>query len=130
MGNESERPVRYPCPCCGYPTLDEPASHEICRVCDWQDDGQGDDDADDVGGPNSGQSLTYARDQFKRGMLSPAKGEPALQRELFECYERWKVASDSERDDILSEVFRLEAAVLEDMALNTSKYFSRFVDDV
>jgi Cysteine-rich CPCC len=30
---------RYPCPCCGYRTLDEPpGSYEICRVCFWEDD--------------------------------------------------------------------------------------------
>jgi hypothetical protein len=29
----------YPCPCCGYLTIDEPpASHDICRICSWEDD--------------------------------------------------------------------------------------------
>ncbi|MET8552117.1 CPCC family cysteine-rich protein [Micromonospora zamorensis] len=31
--------VPYPCVCCGYRTLrDPPGSHEICRVCRWEDD--------------------------------------------------------------------------------------------
>ena len=50
------------CPCCGLPTLSEPASHEICPVCWWQDDGQDDSTAEEVrGGPNGGYSLARAR---------------------------------------------------------------------
>ncbi|WP_328859368.1 CPCC family cysteine-rich protein [Streptomyces sp. NBC_00306] len=30
----------YWCPCCGYVTLAERGSHEICAVCFWEDDGQ------------------------------------------------------------------------------------------
>lgn len=31
--------TRYQCPCCGYYTLDEPASYDICPICNWEDDG-------------------------------------------------------------------------------------------
>ncbi len=32
--------LRYPCPCCGYITFDEPpGSYDICEVCFWEDDG-------------------------------------------------------------------------------------------
>ncbi|MEV0581470.1 CPCC family cysteine-rich protein [Nonomuraea sp. NPDC050310] len=52
----------YPCPCCGLLTLDEQGMHEICPVCFWEDDGQGDHDADEIrGGPNRGLSLTRGR---------------------------------------------------------------------
>lgn len=55
----------YACPCCGYLTLDERGMYEICPVCRWEDDGQGDHDADRVrGGPNRGISLTQARANF------------------------------------------------------------------
>ena len=57
----------HPCPCCGNRTLGERASYEICPVCFWEDDGQGDLDADVVrGGPNRDMSLTVARENFKR----------------------------------------------------------------
>jgi hypothetical protein len=50
------------CQCCGYRTLPEPPDHQICEVCFWQEDGQGDEDADMVlGGPNYDLSLTRAR---------------------------------------------------------------------
>lgn len=52
----------YPCPCCGYLTLDERGGLEICPVCFWEDDGQDDHDADEVrGGPNHELSLTQGR---------------------------------------------------------------------
>ena len=42
-------------------------SYEICGLCDWEDDGQDDDDADQViGGPNSDYSLTEARENFEK----------------------------------------------------------------
>lgn len=57
---------RFKCPCCGYPTLDERAAYDICVLCNWEDDGQDDPNADEVwGGPNAGYSLTEARKNFK-----------------------------------------------------------------
>lgn len=41
---------RFTCPCCGYPTLDEKDSYDICLLCDWEDDGQDDLDADIIRG--------------------------------------------------------------------------------
>jgi hypothetical protein len=55
----------YPCPCCGYLTLDERGAYEICPVCFWEDDGQDDADADVVrGGPNRALSLSQARENY------------------------------------------------------------------
>lgn len=28
----------YPCPCCGYRTLDRPGMNAICPICLWEDD--------------------------------------------------------------------------------------------
>ncbi|HEX4195389.1 MAG TPA: CPCC family cysteine-rich protein [Stellaceae bacterium] len=54
--------IRLACPSCGYPTIDGRGDFDICSVCDWEDDGQDDDDADDVrGGPNSDLSLIDSR---------------------------------------------------------------------
>lgn len=61
---------RFICPCCGYPTLDERAGYDICILCDWEDDGQDDLDADLIkGGPNGDYSLTEARENFKRYLI-------------------------------------------------------------
>ncbi len=50
------------CPSCGYPTLLERAGYEICEICNWEDDGQDDKNADEIlGGPNKNLSLTTSR---------------------------------------------------------------------
>ena len=52
----------FTCPGCGYPTLSERGGYEICGVCNWEDDNQDDNEADEVwGGPNSNLSLTENR---------------------------------------------------------------------
>ena len=57
---------RARCPCCGYRTLHGRANDDICAVCFWQDDGQGDENADEVwGGPNRDISLTEARANYR-----------------------------------------------------------------
>jgi len=44
----------YPCPCCGYSTLEEkpPGTDLICRICFWHDDYVQGKDVDDWGGAN------------------------------------------------------------------------------
>jgi hypothetical protein len=55
------------CPCCGYKTQCGRGQDEICQVCFWHDDGQGDHDADQVrGGPNYELSLARARENYRR----------------------------------------------------------------
>lgn len=50
------------CPSCGYPTLSGRQHFELCPICDWEDDGQDDPQADEVwGGPNGALSLTDSR---------------------------------------------------------------------
>ena len=50
------------CPGCGYPTIKEKGGYEICKVCDWENDDQDDEDADEIyGGPNGDLSLTENR---------------------------------------------------------------------
>lgn len=62
----SQEGIIHCCPCCGYKTLDERGSYEICSVCFWEDDGQDDKDANIMrGGPNSSLSLKQARANFQ-----------------------------------------------------------------
>jgi hypothetical protein len=59
------RAVRFSCPCCGFPMLNGFANYEICRLCNWEDDGQDTPSADEArAGPNHGYSLVEARDNF------------------------------------------------------------------
>ena len=53
----------YPCPCCGYLTLSQKESFEICMVCYWQDDGLQAEKSDYEGGANQ-VSLNQARSNF------------------------------------------------------------------
>jgi Cysteine-rich CPCC len=82
--------VRLACPCCGYLTLPSRSDYEICPVCFWEDDGQGDAAANEVyGGPNGSLSLTQARanfaahgaceERFRENVRAPLPAErPAL----------------------------------------------------
>jgi hypothetical protein len=68
MADRPRLGVGYPCPCCGYPTLEiQVRGYEICSLCGWEDDGQDDPDADRVwGGPNYELSLSEARSNFEK----------------------------------------------------------------
>jgi hypothetical protein len=88
--------VRYPCPCCGYPTLMDRGGFEVCWVCYWEDDGQDDPYADQVwGGPNGSLSLSEAREKYEQDAASgksyevPAFDTPVMRRimsRIFETY--------------------------------------------
>lgn len=30
--------MKYPCPCCGYKTIDSDGHYDICPICFWEDD--------------------------------------------------------------------------------------------
>lgn len=113
---------RFICPCCGYPTLNEKASYEICILCNWEDDGQNDSNKDVVrGGPNADYSLTEARENFKKYlvMYSPGKdmrasgGDTEEERELkkqlinvYECISKEK--NTMELDKLYAFAYKLE----------------------
>src|SRR6185436_20419245 len=59
------------CPCCHFPTLNERAGFDICFLCNWEDDGQDDHNANLVlGGPNQDYSLAEARQNFSHYLTS------------------------------------------------------------
>lgn len=55
----------YPCPCCGYLTMDGPerGTFDICPVCRWEDDPVQFEDPDFPGGANR-VSLNQARANY------------------------------------------------------------------
>ncbi len=57
---------RFPCPCCGYLTLEEepPGTFLICPVCNWEDDNVQFEDPSYPGGANR-VSLDQARTNFR-----------------------------------------------------------------
>jgi hypothetical protein len=69
---------RYPCPCCDYLTLPEPATGTfwICEVCRWEDDNLQYVYIDDPGGANQ-VSLRQARENYRRcGTSKPDRDLP------------------------------------------------------
>lgn len=123
------------CPCCGYPTLEELSAYEICELCNWEDDGQGDADADSVrGGPNSDYSLTEARENFTRYRIMYAPGQDQritgadsiLQYEtkglLIAAFKRWRESSVAGRTSLEPEISRLEQILLDEVSRQVSEY--------
>ncbi|MDY0062570.1 MAG: CPCC family cysteine-rich protein [Myxococcota bacterium] len=65
-------PVRFSCPCCGFPALDGRGYADFCVVCFWRDDGRDDAQADQSsdGTDNAPWTLAEARANFlTRGCL-------------------------------------------------------------
>ena len=113
---------RFPCPCCGYPTLPSRGEWEICVLCNWEDDGQDDSFADEVrGGANGEYSLSQARENFKKYlvMYSPDNDtriipgcwptELANKQELISKFEELKVVvSKSKKEALWTDINWLE----------------------
>ena len=67
MAVQTEATPRFPCQCCGFLTLRDPAtaSYEVCPVCLWEDDPAQNEDPQYAGGANR-VSLVTARDNYIR----------------------------------------------------------------
>lgn len=114
---------RFICPWCGYPTLDEKGSYEICILCDWEDDGQNDSDAELAkGGPNADYSLAEARSNFKKHLImyepnrdmritgSDTAEEIKIKKQLMKIYDK----VSKEKSSIQLEKFYILVYELED----------------
>lgn len=64
----------FPCPCCGYLTLENPENNtfNICPICYWEDDDIQNKNPDLAGGANE-ESLNEARKNFKKFKASAHK---------------------------------------------------------
>lgn len=125
---------RVHCPCCGYPTLEAGGEYEICELCNWEDDGQSDADADEVrGGPNAEYSLTEARRNFARYrvMYEPGRdmritgADSKLEWEtkglLIQAFEGAASAS-ANRNALVNEIVRLEKILRDETARQVREY--------
>lgn len=68
--------LKNSCPVCGYLTLDERNSFDICAICFWEDDGIDDFEVNEDSGPNH-MSLKEGREIFqeaKRKLLTENVG--------------------------------------------------------
>lgn len=123
------RGIRFSCPCCGYPTLAERGTCEICELCWWEDDGPDDDEADEIrDGPNYGYSLNDAQENFQMFgvMFSPQEDRRvggldnetlwAIKNELISAFEAIRKQPSAERlNEIWEQVRLLERALYKEM---------------
>lgn len=133
---------RFKCPCCGYPTLDDQGLYDICLICNWEDDGQNDSNADRVlGGPNGKYSLTQARSNFKQFfiMYSPEEdkritGEDTLEeintkKELCKVYGKLMITNnESEIENVDTEIRNLEEKLYEITREKIKEYEKKIIN--
>jgi Cysteine-rich CPCC len=130
---------RVNCPCCGYPTLDGRNAYEICELCNWEDDGQDDADAEEVrGGPNSNYSLAEARRNFKlhRVMYLPGcdqriiGADSTLEYEtkalLMTAFQKLREAKMPESLAVEAEIERLEKILYDETTRQVQEYEHRY----
>jgi hypothetical protein len=130
--------TRCNCPCCGYPTLGQLNAYEICELCNWEDDGQDDSNAEEVrGGPNADYSLAEARRNFKvyRVMYAPerdqritgadSKLEYDTKGQLIAVFEKLRSAATSELTAIELKIQELERLLQDETSRQIREYESK-----
>jgi hypothetical protein len=83
---------RFPCPCCGFLTLDSPGTFDICPICNWEDDNVQFHEAAYRGGANL-VSLNEARANFETLRVSDPDARERV-RNPAEEEERTRVPQD------------------------------------
>ena len=137
MNNYKALEGRITCPCCGYPTLTRRSEYEVCELCNWEDDGQSDVDADEVpGGPNGNYSLTEARQNFLlyHVMYRPdhdtriTGGDSPLEKHtklaLITAFQKFAVTTEY-REIIATEILRLERVLRDELKRLIKEYEDR-----
>ncbi|NJM76596.1 MAG: hypothetical protein HC852_13445 [Acaryochloridaceae cyanobacterium RU_4_10] len=129
---------RCNCPCCGYPTLGQLNAYEICELCNWEDDGQDDANAEEVrGGPNADYSLAEARRNFKvyRVTYAPerdqritgadSKLEYDTKGQLITAFEKLRSAATLESTAIELKIKELERLLQDETSRQVREYESK-----
>jgi hypothetical protein len=89
---------KYPCPCCGYKTLDEepPGTDIICKVCFWHDDYVQAEDVDYLGGANDLSLRDSQRNFLKFGAIEDRFLKNVRKPTKYETRDiNWKPLADS-----------------------------------
>lgn len=104
------------CPVCGFYTLEERDSWDVCGICWWEDDGQDEkefgkfNDPDEIiGGPNAHWSLTSYRKFFYENInnskITKGTGIKALLKKFNKLKEDY---SSDKKEEILKVIRELE----------------------
>lgn len=62
---------RWPCPCCGFRTLDQADAYELCAVCFWEDDPHQSRHPHSVDGANGVSLVEGQRSYLRIGAMAP-----------------------------------------------------------
>jgi hypothetical protein len=129
---------RVRCPCCGYPTLQEAAAYDICELCDWEDDGQGEAEADEIwGGPNGAYSLAEARRNFRDRLvmyapdrdtrIPPGDSErtQGAKRALMVAFDRLEQVAATQLSSVVAEIESQETLLREELHRKVREYEGR-----
>jgi hypothetical protein len=113
-------------------------AYEICELCNWEDDGQDDANAEEVrGGPSADYSLAEARRNFKvyRVMYSPerdqritgadSKLEYDTKGQLIAAFEKLRSAATPESTAIELKIQELERLLQDETSRQIREYESK-----
>ncbi len=115
----SEDILKNSCPVCGYLTLDERSSFDICSICFWEDDGIDDFEENNDSGPNH-MTLKEEREIFqeaKRKLLTSDLGDDNLIDTLKNKFISLDNSID-ERDLDKTEIIRLQNEIVDLLTKN------------
>jgi hypothetical protein len=116
---KSEDILKNSCPVCGYLTLDERDSFDICSICFWEDDGIDDFEVNNDSGPNH-MTLKEGREIFqeaKRKLLTTNFGNDNYIETLKTKFLRLDNLIELENVD-KSEIIRLQNEIVDLLTKN------------
>ena len=116
---KSEDIVKNSCPVCGYLTLDERDSFDICSICFWEDDGIDDFEVNNDSGPNH-MTLKEGREIFqeaKKRLLTATLSDDSLIDNLKNKFINLDNSIDQKNLD-KSEIIRLQNEIVDLLTKN------------
>lgn len=116
---DSEDIIKNSCPICGYLTLDERSSFDICSICFWEDDGIDDIEENNDSGPNH-MTLKEGREIFqktKRKLLTSDLGDDKLIGTLKNKFTSLDNSIDERKLD-KTEIIRLQHEIIDLLSEN------------